>query len=73
MDGCFGLIVGLIGSLMDLALAYLLMGVISCWVCEDLGIEWNETIWIVSFIVAIVVIGLIIFLLYKYIDKKLSE
>lgn len=73
MDGCFGLIVGLIGSLMDLALAYLLMGVISCWVCEDYGFEFSDTIWTVLSLITFVVSVLGFWLICRFIDKKLSE
>ena len=56
--------------IVDIVIVVLCVGFLSSMLCSDMGIEWNGGIWFLSVIIAVAIFGLLMWLLYKYMNKK---
>lgn len=59
----------LIALIVDLVIVVLIVGFLSNSFCSDFGIEWDGGIWFVSVVVVVAIVGLIYWLVWKWIDK----
>ena len=67
MDGCMFTFLNLI---IDLVLVALCIGFLSSMFCYDMGVEWNGGIWVLSILIIVIIVGLLYWLFYKFINKK---
>ena len=66
MDGCMFTFLSII---VDIVIAVLCIGFLSNIFCSDMGVEWNGGIWFLSVVIAVAIVGLLMWLLKKFLDK----
>ena len=67
MDGCMFTFLSLI---VDIVIVVLCIGFLSSMFCYDMGVEWDGGIWFLSVVITVAVVGLLMWLLYKFLNKK---
>ena len=55
--------------IVDLVIVVLLIGFLSSMFCYDMGVEWDGGIWFLSVVIAVAIVGLLMWLLKKFLDK----
>ena len=59
----------IISFLVDLVIVVLAIGFLSNIFCSDLGMEWDGGVWFISVVITVVIVGLIYWLIWKWLDK----
>ena len=65
----YGCMFTFLDIIIDLVIAVLCIGFLSCMFCYDMDVEWNGGIWFLSVVIAVAIVGLLMWLLKKFLDK----